>query len=154
MCNVQVIPIRYLSVCIMYVCMHASRTSCKKNMHNLAINVNITSSLPLGAIAPYSFLFADAAAAALAVASCKRLQLVAGSKRCLPLPAWPRSAPAPAPRVHSLSAADWRPEETRIIDQKPVASTTYCKYIQTYTYACMCVCVCVCRCPQETSVCG
>lgn len=85
MCNVEVIPIRYLSVCIMYVCMHVSRTSCKKNMHNLAINVNITSSLPLGAIAPYSFLFADAAlAAALAVASCMPLQLVAGSKRCLP----------------------------------------------------------------------
>lgn len=50
----------------------------------------------------------------------------------------------PAPWVHSLSAADWRPEETRIIDQKPVANTTYCKYIHTNIHVYMHVCVCVC----------
>lgn len=121
----------------MYACMYHVHHA-KRNMHNLAINVNITSSLPLGAIAPYSFLFADALA--LAVASCKRQQEVPATA-CLT--ALCSCACAMGPFLICC-----RLETRRNKNYRPKAS---CKHyvLQVHTYkhtrihACVCVCVCV-----------
>lgn len=85
-------------------------------MHNFAINVNITGLLPLGATAPGSFLFKDAGPRVFNVGSLSVFFLLAAARK----------------------------PETRIIDQKPVASKLQLHTPYTHVHVHVHICAPVC----------